>query len=117
MIGSSAIMWRPFFAAAARIIDTPWAIAAGSDFAFPGVKGQKPAGTDFINWYMGHIHRAASTDRELCRAFFNVANLLEPASTLFRPTVVARVVRGCLSGSARVAPPRFGTGAPSHTRA
>jgi len=105
-------VWRPFFAAAARIIDTPWAIAAGSDFAFPGVKGQKPAGTDFVNWYMGHIHRAASTDRELCRAFFNVANLLEPASTLFRPGVVARVVRGCLASGA-VTAPRLDAGAPS----
>jgi hypothetical protein len=32
-------VWQPFFKAAARIIDTPWAIAAGSDFAFPGVTG------------------------------------------------------------------------------
>jgi len=110
-------VWRPFFAAAARIIDTPWAIAAGSDFAFPGVKGRKPVGTDFINWYMGHIHRAASTDRELCRAFFNVANLLAPASTLFRPSVVARVVRGCLSSSSRVVTPRLDAGAPSRTSA
>ena len=106
-------VWRPFFTAAARIIDTPWAIAAGSDFAFPGVKGRKPVGTDFINWYMGHIHRAASTDRELCRAFFDVANLLEPASTLFRPGVVARVVRGCLASSGAVTTPPLDAGAPS----
>jgi 2-polyprenyl-6-methoxyphenol hydroxylase-like FAD-dependent oxidoreductase len=110
-------VWRPFFAAAARIIDTPWAIAAGSDFAFPGVKGRKPVGTDFINWYMGHIHGAASTDRELCRAFFNVANLLAPASTLFRPSVVARVARGCLATRSHVATRRFDAGAPSRTSA
>jgi 2-polyprenyl-6-methoxyphenol hydroxylase-like FAD-dependent oxidoreductase len=110
-------VWRPFFTAAARIIDTPWAIAAGTDFAFPGVKGRKPAGTDFINWYMGHVHRAASTDREVCRAFFNVANLLEPASTLFRPGVVARVVRGWLSSRSQKVTPRLDAGAPSRTSA
>ena len=30
-------VWRPFFKAAGKIIDGPWMIAAGSDFAFAGV--------------------------------------------------------------------------------
>ncbi|MGH9173888.1 MAG: NAD(P)/FAD-dependent oxidoreductase, partial [Vicinamibacterales bacterium] len=63
-------LWRPFFKAASRIIDTPWMIAAGSDFAFPGVTGSKPAGTRLVNWYLDRMHRAASTDRLVCRAFF-----------------------------------------------
>jgi hypothetical protein len=66
---------------------------------------------------MGHVHRAASTDRELCRAFFHVANLLEPASTLFRPGVVARVVRGCIANRSQVASPRLEAGEPSQTNA
>ena len=32
-------VWRPFFKRAGRIIDGPWMIAAGSDFAFEGVTG------------------------------------------------------------------------------
>ena len=91
--------WRGFFQAAAQIIETPWAIAAGSDFAFPGVQGQKPAGTDAVNWYLARVHRVASSDRELCRTFFDVANLLKPARTLFQPRVVARVMKGALWGS------------------
>ena len=110
-------VWQPFFKTVARIIDTPWAIAAGSDFAFPGVTGTKPVGTDFINWYMAHLHRAASTDRELCRTFFTVANLLAPASTLFRPSVVAGVVRGCLSNRAHAAAPGFEAGEPTRSSA
>lgn len=94
-------IWSPFMKAAARIVETPWTIVAGSDFAFPGVKGVKPAGTDFVNWYLDRVHRVASTDRALCRTFFDVANLLAPSTTLFRPSVVARVVKGCL----RPAPP------------
>jgi 2-polyprenyl-6-methoxyphenol hydroxylase-like FAD-dependent oxidoreductase len=93
-------VWRPFFQAAARLIETPWTIAAGSDFAFPGVTGQKPVGTDLVNWHLARVHRVASSDRVLCRTFFDVANLLKPATTLFHPRVVARVTKGCLWSSA-----------------
>jgi 2-polyprenyl-6-methoxyphenol hydroxylase-like FAD-dependent oxidoreductase len=89
-------VWRPFIKEASKIIETPWTIAAGSDFAFNGVTGPKPAGTDAINWYLERVHRVASTDKVVCRAFFDVANLLAPATTLFHPRVVGRVVKGSL---------------------
>jgi 2-polyprenyl-6-methoxyphenol hydroxylase-like FAD-dependent oxidoreductase len=89
-------LWRPFIQAASRIIDTPWTIAAGSDFAFRGVTGPKPAGTAPINWYLNRVHRAASHDRIVCRAFFDVANLLAPATTLFDPRLVGRVMKACV---------------------
>jgi 2-polyprenyl-6-methoxyphenol hydroxylase-like FAD-dependent oxidoreductase len=97
-------LWRRFFRAISGIVDTPWAIAAGSDFAFPGVTGRKPAGTDLVNWYLDRVHKAAATDRDVCRVFFDVANLLAPASTLFRPSVVARVARECWRPAASAAP-------------
>ncbi len=98
--------WRRFFREAARIIDTPWTIAAGSDFAFPGVTGRKPAGTDLVNWYLGKVHRAASTDPTVCRAFFDVANMLRPDTTLFRPGILARVAKECVSPARRAAAPQ-----------
>ena len=88
-------LWRPFFKAAGRIIDTPWMIAAGSDFAYEGVTGMRPRGIGFTNWYMAHVHKAASKDQTVCRAFFDVANLLRPAPTLFHPAIVSRVWREC----------------------
>ena len=87
---------RRFYREARGIIDTPWMIAAGSDFAFAGVTGNKPAGTDAINWYLQYVHRVASTDQTVCRAFFDVANLLKPATTLFSPRIVGRVLLGSL---------------------
>ena len=89
-------VWRAFFKLAGGIVEGPWTIAAGSDFAFKGVTGKRPVGTKAINWYLNHVHRAASTDRHVCRVFFDVANLLAPATTLFRPGVMARVARACL---------------------
>jgi len=97
---SLADVWRPFFRTASQIVETPWTIAAGSDFAFPGVTGQPAAGASVINAYLARVHRAASSDRNLCRTFFDVANLLKPSTTLFRPSVVARVVRGSVWPSA-----------------
>ena len=95
-------VWRPFFKAAAKVIETPWTIAAGSDFAFTGVTGPRPAGTSAVNWYLSRVHKAASVDRHVCRSFFDVANLLRPATTLFAPSVVARVARVCMAPAPRV---------------
>jgi 2-polyprenyl-6-methoxyphenol hydroxylase-like FAD-dependent oxidoreductase len=88
-------LWRPFFKEAGRIIDTPWMIAAGSDFAYEGVTGTAPRGIGFTNWYMARVHKAAARDQTVCRAFFDVANLLRPAPTLFHPSIIARVWREC----------------------
>jgi 2-polyprenyl-6-methoxyphenol hydroxylase-like FAD-dependent oxidoreductase len=107
-------IWRPFFRAAARIVETPWTIAAGSDFAFRGVTGRAAPGTSLINSYLAHVHRASSSDRSLCRTFFDVANLLKPATALFRPAVVARVIGGSLRPSAtqEMPPPVAGSQPP-----
>jgi hypothetical protein len=78
------------------VTDRAWTLAAGADFAFDGVTGARPAGVDLINRYISYVHRAAATDRTVCRTFFDVANLLAPASSVFRPGVVARVARACL---------------------
>ena len=94
--GSVERLWRPFFKAAARVIDTPWTIAAGSDLAFEGVEGKRPVGSGAVNSYLDRVHRAASIDTHVCRAFFDVANLLKPSSTLFAPSIVARVAQACM---------------------
>lgn len=92
---------RRFFRRAAKVVDTPWTIAVGSDFGFAGVTGPRPPGTSLVNWYLDHVHDAASTDQEVCRAFFNVANLLAGPATLFHPSTVARVIRARLRDEPR----------------
>jgi len=89
-------VWRPFFKAASRVIDGPWMIASGGDFAFEGVTGPRPFANGAINWYLERVHKAASTNRRVCRAFFDVANLLAPPPALFKPSIVARVAKECL---------------------
>lgn len=98
-------LWAPFSRAMARATENPWMIAAGGDLAFRGVEGRRPAASGLVNWYLDRVHQAASVDRRVCRTFFDVANLLRPASTLFAPPVVARVALANL---------RPGTAATSH---
>lgn len=95
-----------FFKRAARVIDTPWTMAVGSDFAFDGVTGPRPPGTSLVNWYLDHVHDAASTNHAVCRRFFDVANLLAPPTALFHPAVVARVVKTRLAARAAAGRPR-----------
>ncbi len=81
-----------FFPKAAGVVDGPWSIAAGGDLAFAGVTGPRPLGVRLANWYLGHVHRAASVDRAVCQAFFEAANLLAGPASLFHPRLIARVM-------------------------
>jgi 2-polyprenyl-6-methoxyphenol hydroxylase-like FAD-dependent oxidoreductase len=101
--GSLTGLPHRFFKRAAKVIDIPWTLAAGADFNYPEVEGKRPAGTDFINWYVGQVHQVAMHDREVCRAFFEVANLLKPPTSLFHPAMVLRVLRGSLTGRHKTA--------------
>ena len=86
-------LYHRFFRRAARFVDTPWSLTAGADFAYSGVEGKRPMGTDLINAYMVRVHRAATKDHAVCRTFFEVIHLLRPPSHLFRPGIAWRALR------------------------
>jgi 2-polyprenyl-6-methoxyphenol hydroxylase-like FAD-dependent oxidoreductase len=88
----SADLAKRFFAQAARVVDAPWKIAAGSDLRMPQVAGTKTPMTRFFNWYVAALHAGAHRDSDMAEAFQNVANLLEPPETLLEPRLVARVL-------------------------
>ena len=81
-----------FFERAAGVVDVPWQLAVGADFAFPDTSGPKPPATDFINWYVKRVDRASHRDELVCAAFLKVVNLLAPPSSLFHPRVLWRVL-------------------------
>lgn len=85
-------LWKKFFKQAAKVVDVAWMMSASEDFRYPEVSGKKPTGTAFINWYMGRLHRAATRDPEVCRAFFKMMNLLHPPTLAFDPRIVLRVM-------------------------
>jgi 2-polyprenyl-6-methoxyphenol hydroxylase-like FAD-dependent oxidoreductase len=93
---------RRFFRRVARLIDSPWDIAAGSDLRLPLVPGPRPLRVRLVNAHVARVQAAASVDPVVGRAFLRVANLVDPPGSLLRPTLVARV----LAASRRAAPVR-----------
>ena len=100
-----------FHRSAAQIIDAPWAIAVGADFLHPRTVGPKPAATDLANRYTQRLVRATHRSVPLARTFNRVVNLVEPPTSLARPSVVARVGAASVTGRwgrAPVVHPRVG---------
>lgn len=83
-----------FFKKAAKIIEVPWNIAAGSDLKMPETVGKRTTSMRLINWYMSKLHKAAHNDAELSLAFIKVAQLLAKPDSLLRPSMIWRVFAG-----------------------
>jgi 2-polyprenyl-6-methoxyphenol hydroxylase-like FAD-dependent oxidoreductase len=104
---------RRFFRGAAKVIDTPWSIAVGTDLRFPEVTGRRTLQVRFVNAYIHRLHGAATTDPVLGAAFLRVLNLVDPPTKLLAPRIIMRVLfgsRGTASspGVASRAPVRLG---------
>jgi 2-polyprenyl-6-methoxyphenol hydroxylase-like FAD-dependent oxidoreductase len=86
-----------FFARAAKIVDAPWSMAAGNDLRMPDVPGKKPLMGRILHWYLAQLNMAARHDKVAVMAFHNARNLLAPPQTLFKPSLMARVLSGAIS--------------------
>ncbi|WP_222912750.1 FAD-dependent monooxygenase [Natrinema sp. SYSU A 869] len=82
-----------FFERAARVVDDAWSVAVGSDFQFSQTAGPKPFGTNLVNRYVARLHRKAHTDGSLADAFNRVIILETRPTSLFRPSVMWRVLK------------------------
>ena len=94
LLGRDAPPARRFFRRAARLVDRPWAVAAGSDLRFPQVTGHRPPPTRLVDAYLARFCRAAESDATLAGAFVRVANLVDPPARLLSPAAMVRVARG-----------------------
>ena len=82
-----------FYARATPLIDIAWQMSTNADFTYPGVAGKRTLRTKLTNAYVRRCHRAAHVDPAVSRTFMRVANLVDPATDLFRPATLARVLR------------------------
>ncbi|MDY7103908.1 MAG: FAD-dependent monooxygenase [Actinomycetota bacterium] len=89
---ASAELARAFYRRAAKVVDVPWKIAAGTDFAHPATTGRKPFGTDLTNRYLDQVLRAYHTSVPVSRRMFEVQNLLARPESLMTPAMMARVL-------------------------
>ncbi len=82
---------RAFYKGVAKVLVTPWTVTVGSDFAHPEVRGPKPFGTSLRNRYLRRVLLAARVSPEVNTAMILVQNLVNPASTLFKPSMMRTV--------------------------
>ncbi len=82
-----------FFERIQQVVDDAWNIAVGNDFRFSETTGQKPVGTDLLNRYIARLNRKAHTDGRLADAFMRVVVMEERPTSLFRPSVMWRVLK------------------------
>lgn len=85
---------RRFFRLAAPVVQGAWDIVSGADLSIPEVPGPRPLPVRVVGRYMARLQAVAVSDNAVATAYFRVLNLLDPPAALFRPRVLARVMRG-----------------------
>ena len=80
-----------FFTGARELIDTPWAMAAVPDFAFPETQGERPAAFERSLEFGAALNRLAAQDADVHKLMAEVLHLLKPRSALDEPDLVERV--------------------------
>jgi hypothetical protein len=80
--------------AAAALVDVPWSIVVGGDYAFEGVKGKRTLSVRMMNKYLARLTHVAASDADVSRAFLEVMHLCAPPSSLFAPGILRRVISG-----------------------
>jgi 2-polyprenyl-6-methoxyphenol hydroxylase-like FAD-dependent oxidoreductase len=84
---------RRYFRAAAKSIGVAWAMAAGSDLAFPDVEGRRTPATRLTRHFSEWVLTACETDVVVLRQFTRVSGLLDPPVRFVHPAFLARVAR------------------------
>lgn len=93
-----------YFPKAAEIIETPWALAVGRDFAYPRTKGQRPADLEESTQYFADVDALTAEDIDVQRLVVEVLNLAKPLSALKEEPLRRRAEAHRMRRSAKAAP-------------
>jgi len=82
-----------FHTRVAHIVDEAWQPTTGEDFRHAETEGERPPAMRLLQWYTGRMHERCAHDAPLALAFYRVMHMIDPPTALFRPSVIARVLR------------------------
>ncbi|MFJ9850835.1 FAD-dependent oxidoreductase [Streptomyces sp. NPDC101150] len=95
---------RAYHRAAARVIKVPWTLSTTSDLMWD--PAHRPVSARAAHWFNQQVFALAIHDPSVWTRFARVANMTAPPSLLFRPSVLAKVLRRALTRrTARPVPP------------
>ncbi len=103
---------RLFFKRAAKVVKAAWTLATGADLAFPKTQGARPPAFDLSLWYVDQVTSLCCSDADILRTWLQVAHLQRPVTDLFRPRILARVLRTALAGGPALVAGSSNPGAP-----
>ena len=83
-----------FFRATVRKLAPIWQANRLNDFAVSPVTGWRSFAQRALNWQTDKVMAAAAVDIRLAEAFVRILQLIEPSTTLFRPSMLMRVIKG-----------------------
>ncbi|MBP1933315.1 FAD-dependent oxidoreductase [Ammoniphilus resinae] len=83
---------KRYYKKMSKLIDPIWDMILIEDFRYPHVSGRKPRGLRFLQWYIRRVFRLSSEDTDIYNSFIYVMNLLRPATTLFSPSILCKVL-------------------------
>jgi 2-polyprenyl-6-methoxyphenol hydroxylase-like FAD-dependent oxidoreductase len=86
-----------YFRAAKQIVDDPWRLATLTDLIYPGVRGRRPPGTRWLQWYLQQVLALTASHEGVYRRFLDVVHLTTPLRTLFHASVITAVLGGAAS--------------------
>jgi len=90
-VGLTAGLRKPI----ARRVDGAWMLSANSDLVYPGAApGPLPLPARLTQRYMGRLVQVATSKGPAATALLDTYHLLAPPEAVFRPRVVAEVLRG-----------------------
>ncbi|WP_197739971.1 FAD-dependent monooxygenase [Mycolicibacterium sp. P9-64] len=84
---------RRFYRAAARKLTPIWQANRMNDFAVTPVTGWRSIPQRALIWQRDKVMAAATDDIRLAEAFVLVLQLVAPSSTLFRPSMLMRIIK------------------------
>jgi 2-polyprenyl-6-methoxyphenol hydroxylase-like FAD-dependent oxidoreductase len=76
----------------AQIVSSAWLPTTLEDFRYREA-GPRPPAMAPLQWYTARIHERCGSESALALAFYRVMHMIDPPAALFRPSVIARVLR------------------------
>lgn len=87
-----------------KVNKAPWLLATSEDYRYRETDGGSPSlVTKFMHRYMNHVLQLTTRDAAVRRALLQVFSMLAPPTTLFRPSILARVIFQVLKPAPRAA--------------
>lgn len=99
-----------------KVVDTAWELATSADLAYPWAESERDLKTKVAISYLYRVLAVSPTSKAASQVLLDINQMVAPPTAVFRPAVVAAVLRGAKPAPTTGPPPLQGTPAPARPR-